>query len=83
MLLVSKWRIIVTLFNEPHDLLHRGIGECPPDFEFHFLVIIEELANTFYLEHQAKLVLILVFLTFLAVAKACNLDVIEVADALA
>ena len=53
-----------------------------PNFKFDFFVVIEELTDTFNLEHQTQVVLILVLLPFPTVAKASNLYVIEVADTL-
>ena len=53
-----------------------------PNFELYLLVFIKELPQSFYLEHQTEFVLILVFLTFFAVAKTYNPYVIEIADAL-
>lgn len=71
------------LFNEFQNLLHRGISKRPPDFEFYLFVVIEKLTDTFYLKHQTEVVPGLVFLSFLAVAKTCNFDVVEVTYALA
>ena len=54
-----------------------------PYFKLHFPVVIEELSDTFYLEHQTEVVPVFVLLPLLAVAEACYFDVVEVADSLA
>lgn len=46
------------------------------------VVIIKKLTDTFYIEHYPKVVLALVFLTFLTTTKTSDLDVIEITDTL-